>query len=431
MTTIYKQTFANGFTLLAEPMEWLESVAYRLAIPAGTSLEPTDRAGLAGFTCEMVLRGAGERSSQQVIDDFDRLGIHRDETVGAAFTQYCGSTLTECLDASLELIADLARRAHLPKQELEWSRTSGLQELRAMEDEPSDRVAVEMRKRAFSVPWNRIPQGTVEGYTAIQLRDIRRFYETFYRPNGAILAVAGRFQWKTLLDQVAKLFGDWKPLQEPKIETKPPLWKCARIPAPEATQTQIGFAWRSVPSNHPDYPLAWGLTNILSGGMSSRLSTTMRERNGLCYSVNASQLGTFDEGLVFGQLGTSPEQETTAITLFREVLAQLGKDGTNRDSLRVIGGAIREDEVVRLKTRAKAALLMQQESSAAHAASLVSDWYLFGRTRTAEEVLQLVESLDAKRLNAFVPQYVPAEESLLTVTLGPELASTESDCDGL
>ena len=67
MTEFYTHTFSNGFSLLAEPMDGLESVAYQLAIPAGTIHEPLDRqgresrAGLAGFTCEMVLRGAGER----------------------------------------------------------------------------------------------------------------------------------------------------------------------------------------------------------------------------------------------------------------------------------------------------------------------------------------------------------------------------------
>ncbi|MDO4558866.1 MAG: pitrilysin family protein, partial [Planctomycetia bacterium] len=410
MTTIHTQTFSNGFTLLAEPMDWLESVAYQLAIPAGTSLEPVDRAGLAGFTCEMVLRGAGDRSSRQVIDDFDRFGIHRDETVGAAFTQYSGSTLAEYLDEALSLIADLARRAHLPAEELEWSRTSGLQELRAIEDEPSDRVAVELRRRAFSIPWNRIPQGSVAGCTAIRLEDVRRFYERYYRPNGAILAVAGRFQWESLLEQVVGRFGDWKPLPEPQIGTIPQKWEGVRMTLQSAAQTQIGCAWRSVPANHPDYLLAWGLTNVLSGSMSSRLSTTMRERNGLCYSVCAAQTGTLREGFVFSQLGTSPDQERTALSLFRKVLDQLGTDTeSSTGSAEVIGGPVREDEVTRLKIRAKASLLMQRESSAAHAASLVSDWYHFGRVRTSEEILELVESLTADRLNEYVPRYVPTE----------------------
>jgi len=59
--TIYSHTFSNGLALLAEPMDSVESAAFTLRVPAGTAIEPADRAGLAGLTCEMSLRGAGIR----------------------------------------------------------------------------------------------------------------------------------------------------------------------------------------------------------------------------------------------------------------------------------------------------------------------------------------------------------------------------------
>lgn len=431
MTEFYTHTFSNGFSLLAEPMDGLESVAYQLAIPAGTIHEPLDRhgresrAGLAGFTCEMVLRGAGERSSRKIIDDFDMLGIDRNETVGNYFTQYSGATLAANLKPALSLTADLVRRPHLPKEELEQSRLSVMQELRAIEDEPADRLSVELRRRAFPRPWNRIPQGSPAGCQAITHRDVARFYQTFYRPNGAILGVAGRFDWPRLLETVARLFEDWKPLAEPVIQTVPLPFESVTIPLEDATQTQLGVAWRSVPPNHPDYPLAWGLTNILSGGMSSRLFTGLRERQGLCYSVWATQIHTRQDGRVFCQLGTSPERLNEALPTLLDQIRSLAGDQPSGDlqkveNLQTVGGPVTAEEVQRLKTRSKAALIMQQESSASHAAALVADWYHFGRVRPQAEILATVESLTAERLNAYAPQYVPPQKSdVLTITLGP------------
>ncbi len=433
MTEYYTHTFSNGFSLLAEPMDGLESVAYQLAVPAGTVHEPLDGhgreslAGLAGFTCEMVLRGAGERSSRKIIDDFDMLGIDRNETVGAYFTQYSGATLAANLESALSLTADLVQRPHLPKAELEQSRLSVMQELRAIEDEPSDRLSVELRRRAFPRPWNRIPQGSLAGCQAVTHRDIERFYRTFYRPNGAILGVAGRFDWSRLLDTVARLFEHWQPLAEPTISTLTQPFESAKIPMDEATQTQLGVAWSSVPPNHPDYPLAWGLTNILSGGMSSRLFTGLRERQGLCYSVCATQINTRQDGRIFCQLGTSPERLNEALRMLLEQVRSLAHDRPSCDmrmdgNLPTVGGPVTVEEVERLKTRSKAALIMQQESSASHAAALVADWYHFGRVRPQTEILATVESLTAERLNAYVPQYVPSHDSeLLTVVLGPTL----------
>ncbi len=59
---IYLHTFANGLTLVAEPMGWLESAAFTLLVPAGCAHDPPDRGGLSGFTCEMALRGAGDEA---------------------------------------------------------------------------------------------------------------------------------------------------------------------------------------------------------------------------------------------------------------------------------------------------------------------------------------------------------------------------------
>jgi len=50
---------------------------------------------------------------------------------------------------------------------------------------------------------------------------------------------------------------------------------------------QIGIAYPSVPFGHADYYAALGAVNVLSGGMSSRLFTEVREKRGLCYSVYA------------------------------------------------------------------------------------------------------------------------------------------------
>src|SRR5262249_61418966 len=91
-------------------------------------------------------------------------------------------------------------------------------------------------------------------------------------------------------------------------------------PAPlakETTQTQIGVAYPSVPFNHPDYYAAQGAVNVLSGGMSSRLFTEVREKRGLCYAVWATYQTFKDRGSVLCYAGTTNEraQETLDVLL--------------------------------------------------------------------------------------------------------------------
>ena len=120
--------------------------------------------------------------------------------------------------------------------------------------------------------------------------------------------------------------------------------------AHESNQTQIGIAFDSVPYRHPDYFQAWGAVGVLSGGMSSRLFTEVREKRGLCYSVYATMHTLRDRGSVLCYAGTSAEraQETLDVTLGELVRLAEG---------------IEADELARLKARIKSSLIMQQESS--------------------------------------------------------------------
>ena len=71
---ILSHTFANGLVLVGEPMASLRSAAFSLLVPAGCSCDPPGLAGLSGFTCEMSLRGAGQRDSRQFIIDLGDQG---------------------------------------------------------------------------------------------------------------------------------------------------------------------------------------------------------------------------------------------------------------------------------------------------------------------------------------------------------------------
>ena len=85
----------------------------------------------------------------------------------------------------------------------------------------------------------------------------------------------------------------------------------------ESNQTQIGIAYPSVPYRHPDYFQASGAVGVLSGGMSSRLFTEVREKRGLCYTVYASHHTLRDRASVLCYAGTSAQraQETLDVML--------------------------------------------------------------------------------------------------------------------
>ena len=142
----------------------------------------------------MALRGAGPRDSRQFILDLDNLGVERGESVTSAHTSYSGATLAENLPKALAIYADLLRRPHLPADQLEAGRLAMLQELRAVEDEPAQKVMIELRRRHYGEPWGRPAQGEQKALEETTIDDIRAYFRRHYRPNGTILGVAGRIE---------------------------------------------------------------------------------------------------------------------------------------------------------------------------------------------------------------------------------------------
>ena len=400
---ILSHTFPNGLVLVAESMPLLQSAAFTLLVPAGCVHDPPRRSGLGELTCEMALRGAGQRDSRQFILDLDNLGVSRHESVSGAHAGFSGATLAENLSPALAIFADLVQRPHLPPEQLEAARGVCLQELRAVEDEPAQKAMIELHRRHYPDPWGRPPQGEKEALEAITIDEIRPHFQRRYRPGGTILGVAGHFDWAQLQDEVGSLLGDWQPGPEDKIVEQPPEGKYQHLPY-DSNQTQIGIAYASVPYRHRDYFQAWGAVGVLSGGMSARLFTEVRERRGLCYSVHATHHTLRGRGGVFCHAATGADraQETLDVTLGE--LTRLAK-------------GIEEHELDRLKARIKSALIMQQESSSARSSAIARDWYHLGRVRTLDEVERLIDALTSRSINAYLAGNPPGDFTV--VTLGP------------
>ncbi len=401
---------SNGLVLLAEEMNWCESVAYTMLVPCGAIDDPPERPGLANLVCEMVLRGAGDYDNRRLSEAFENLGSERSESVSQAHTAYAAQSLAEHLYPTLELLADLVLRPHLPEDQLEAARQVALQEILSLEDEPPQKMMVELGRNFFPDPWGRPSFGEFNGVERITIEEIRRFYSRYYQPEGAILSVAGKFDIGELRADIERLFGDWKANSRPPIVESDRGTDQVHIPC-DSAQTHIGIAYPAVPFRDPDFLPAWSGVNVLSGGMSGRLFEEIREKRGLCYSVSASYYTHLNRGSVFCYCGTAPARAQESLDLLFSELDRL-REG------------IGEGELRRLKIRAKCSLIMQQESTAARSSAIARDWYHLGRVRTKAEIDKTITELTRERINDYLRSH-PAGPFHI-VTLGKENLKTGS-----
>jgi len=400
--TILSHQFDNGLVLVAEPMQWLESAAFTWLLPAGAMRDPADQLGLSNFTCEMVQRGCGSRSSRDFIKDLETLGVSKSASVSISHTSYAAAMPAKQIHAALDIYADLICRPHLPEDQLEEGRLVCRQELRAIEDDLAQKVMQSLRRQQYASPYGRNSQGTQQSVEQITADQIQQHYQACYRPNHAILGVAGKIEWESLREHVGNLFADWQPADLPAIDEGEREAGYVHLSEP-SVQTHIGVSYPSVPYSNPDYFQARGAVGVLSDGMSSRLFTEVRENRGLCYTVYASCHTLRDRGSIMAYAGTTTERAQETLDVMIAELIRLSE-------------GIHDEELQRLKARVKSALIMHQESSTARSGAIAADWYHLGHVRSIEEIGAIIDQLTCESINAYLADHRPHD--LRVATLG-------------
>ena len=401
---IQEHVYPNGLVLVAETMPGVQSAAFTLSLPAGAAYDPPGRGGAAAMLSEWITRGAGDRDSRELLSALDNLGINHGESAQTLHTSLAAATLGRNLVPALEIFADVVLRPRLDDEEVEPIRALALQNLRSLEDDPGAKVIYELRRRHFPDPWGRPAPGTPEGVAALSADDLRAFHRAAYRPNGAILGVAGAIDWPTLREAVGRLFGGWEPRPDPTVLERPTGPRRDHI-LRETQQIQIALAYPSATVASPDYYKARAAVTILGGYSSARLFTEVREKRGLCYSVYASYEGHRDRAAILCYAGTSADraQQTLDVTV-----AEIG---------RLARSGVEPDELETMRAGLKSSLIMAQESSMARSGSLASDWFYLGRVRALDEVSAALDALTPESVSAYAAGQALDEMTILT--LGP------------
>ncbi|MFK7770409.1 MAG: M16 family metallopeptidase [Mariniblastus sp.] len=402
--SIFHHTFENGLTLIAQPMPWLESAAFSFAVPAGCRFDPEGKIGLANFVCEMVQRGCGDYDSRQFIEALESLGVDYSSSASLYNTNFSGAMQAAQLHDALAIYANVFRHPTFPDDQLEDGRMVCYQEIAALGDDLGQRTLRQLRTNFYGETDGRHCEGTMESVGSLTMDDIKEFHKSLYRPNGMIIACAGKLDWETLKSHVGQLFDDWAPKDDPNVIAAPAKHGVEHIKH-ESEQTHIGIAYPGVAYSHDDYYLNRGAIGVLSGGMSSRLFTEVREVRGLCYTVFASCHTLKDKGAVLCYSGTSNDRAQETLDVIIEELQKLA-------------AGIQEDELRRLKVQIRSGLIMQQESSRSRAGSIAGDWFHLGRVRTLDEVNDNVNGLTVESINKYLADHPPSKFDI--VTLGPE-----------
>lgn len=404
--TISTRRLECGMPLIVETMTGVKSAGLSWLVPAGTASEPEDRLGMATMWSEYLLRGAGDLDSRAHADAMDRLGVARSTDIGGYHLRVGATMLGSRLLEALPLLTDMILRPRFEEASFDAVRDLALQGLQSLQDDPHERCSVAAKRRHFPAPLNRSSHGTEAGIQAITRDELVRGWKARALPGGSILSIAGAVDPDAIEKRLNEIFRPWRgAAAEPGTSASP-----VRGYAHEndtTNQVQIIILHDAPVERDPASILEKIAISVLSGGMSGRLFSEVREKRGLCYAVSAGYAGGRDFGSVVGYVGTTPERAQQSLDV---MLAEL-------ERINSTAGVVQKDEFDRAVIGMKSRLVFSGESTAGRAAALGYDFHRLGRARTLDEIARQIDSVTLPQLNAYL---AGRRLGTLTIqTLGP------------
>lgn len=408
MTTTHDQimqtTLDNGLRIAVQPIESMQSVSLRLVIPSGVIHQEISQLGIASVCAELLLRGTTSRTSQQQADDFDLAGAVRDSSAGSRSTAISMTTLGERFDEAIPLVADMAINASMNDAAFEASRVMAQHALASLADDPQQRAVLAARARHLPDPYNRSTYGTESSLKSLTSDATRDWWNQHNKPKGAIIGIAGSIDPDQAVKHIEQHFRNWSG-SAPLPEISSGATRGYAHETDDTNQVQVIIVNDAPHAGHEDEMNEQLAVSVLSGGMSGRLFTEVREKRGLCYSVSASYRAEREHGLVTSYVGTTPDRAQESLDVLHEQLEALK------------AGDVTQQEFDRAKIGLKSRVIFSGESTGARSAALVSDIVKRDNPRTLSQIIDQIDSINLDDFNNYLQR---RELGTLTIqTLGP------------
>jgi len=311
------RSLANGLHVVVAESRAFPRVSANLYFRSGNAVVAHRAPGLADMTATVVRTGTQSRASRQIEEDLRRMGASLGTHAGADSSSIAAAGLAEASRGILELIADLARNASFPEQEFERERRQRFEELRIERTTPGFLAGERLRRVLFGKHPYAIVAPTEEQVAAYSRDELVEFYRHHYVPADALLIVVGDFAADAMLDEIEKIFGDWKaPQPEPPRSPEPPRQSGRRVHLvgmPGNVQTQVLVGNLAITRRDPDWYRMQLANSIYGGAFHSRLVMNIREQKGYTYSPRSGVNALRQHG--YFSVSAAVRNEVVAATL--------------------------------------------------------------------------------------------------------------------
>jgi len=408
-------TLSNGLRIIGERIPHFRSVSVGLWLGAGSQFETPSEAGVSHFLEHMVFKGTEKRSARKIAEEMDAVGGQLNAFTAKECTCFYAKVVDEHLPLAMDVIADLVTAPTFDAAEMEKEKGVVIEEIAMSEDTPEDLVhELLMLANYGDQPVARPILGTEDSVKSFRRDDLVSYWKRMYRPQNAVLAIAGNYDWESVVKLAEAMLGKWMPEGFEKRDcvtnpVKPTI--LTREKDIEQIHICMGFPGLTLGDDR-NYELSL-FNSVFGGAMSSRLFQKIREELGAAYTVYSYPNAYTDSGMLSVYAATNVDMAAEVCGLLLEEAKKLADEGMTMD------------EFTMAREQLKSGYILGLESTSARMQSIGRRMLLMNGTRTETEVIDRVNAIKYDDVNALMREILTAPHSVALVGKDAERIAKE------
>jgi predicted Zn-dependent peptidase len=405
---IAKKTLANGLQVWVVPRNGVPRVDMVLAVRgAGYAADDAAHPGFANLMAGLLNEGTARHDSRAIAELAQGLGGSVAGGASADGITVSANALASQAGPMMQLLAEVARTPSFPAKEVALAKANALQSLRVAETQPRFRADRALSRALFGDHPYGHTEPTVESINSTDEALLQAEHAKRFRPDQALLVIAGRIKQADALKLAQQAFGDWK------AEGKAPAL-AARAPAavkpvhlllerPGSVQSTIRLGGSGIAATAADQvPLRLAST-VLGGGFSSRVNIKLREEKGYTYGASAGARMMREGGSIVGGADVRNEVTGAALTEYFNEYKRIGTE------------LVAPQEMEMHKRYVAGGYLLSNQMQRAVAGTLANNWLVGLPAEFLAQYVPLIQKVTPEQVRAVSKKYFAPENQTIVV----------------
>ena len=324
------QTLANGLQVVSVRRADLPLVTAQLVLRSGGEMDPPALAGLADLTANLLSKGAAGKTAPEIAAAAETLGGSLNASAGWDESAVGITVTTPELPPALKLLAEVVRQPEFSAEELKRAQTQATDDLQLLLSRPTALASLAASRGVYGAgAYGHSRSGTPASIARITRADVQKLHGELYRPDNAILILAGDVTPQQAQQLAQASFGDWKKPATP-LPAKPAGTAASSLPAilmidqKGAGQAGVVAAHAAPPRHDANYYVGTVANAVLGGSYSARLNEEIRIKRGLSYGANSRLQPMADAGMWLASAQTKNPSAPQVVDLMLGEFKRLG-----------------------------------------------------------------------------------------------------------